>query len=163
MGSVNNNISTSRRSTKLSFLYRWLFNRLNSLPISSIDVVRPDGVIEKLGKPTANTPVPQIRINRQDAVFKVIQGGMLGWAEAYMAADWDTPDLFALTDWAMANERALDNGFQGTFITNAFNRLLHVLRPNSRSGSKKNIAAHYDLGNSFYQQWLDSSMTYSSA
>ncbi|MDD7805524.1 MAG: cyclopropane-fatty-acyl-phospholipid synthase [Endozoicomonas sp. (ex Botrylloides leachii)] len=159
----NNNVTSYRRFYKPTVMYRWLFKRFDRLPISAIEVAGPDGIARKIGKPVNNNPIPRITIYRQRAIFKVLKDGMLGWAEAYINNDWDTPDLFALTNWAMANEQALESGFQGTFFSKMLNRLFHLLRPNSRSGSKKNIAAHYDLGNSFYQQWLDRSMTYSSA
>ena len=158
-----NNISARHLSSKPGYMYRWLINRLKKLPLTTIELVRPDGVSEKLGESADNVPVARIRINSHKGILKAINGGMLGWAEAYIAGDWDTPDLFAVTDWAMANERVLESAFSGTSLMRAINRLIHLLRPNSRRGSKKNIEAHYDLGNDFYQVWLDKSMTYSSA
>ena len=80
--------------------------------------------------------------------------GLLGWSQSFINGDWSTPDLKALTDWAMANEDNLQEVMTANWFSNLFNRVLHKIRRNSRSGSRRNIAAHYDLGNDFYQLWL---------
>ena len=143
-------------------LYRWLLRRLRRLPLSRLELVRPDGHVHRLGTLTRDIPVARIELLGYTGIFKAIKGGMMGWAEAYITNDWDTPDLFAVTNWAMANQQPLGEAFSGTFLVKRLERLNHYLRKNTRRGSRKNIQAHYDLGNAFYQQWLDSSMTYSS-
>ena len=90
-------------------------------------------------------------------------GGTLAFAEAYMRGDCDSPDLTALVALVIQNEAALLRALDGQRWTRALRRLGHRLRPNSKRGARRNIARHYDLGNGFYELWLDPSMTYSAA
>ncbi len=157
-----NALQRSRITTPASLLYRWLLGRLKHLPLSRLELVRPNGHVDRLGVVKKDVPVARIELLRYQGILKALRGGMMGWAEAYMGKDWDTPDLFAVTDWAMANEQPLDSAFLGMSLIQWIDRLNHCLHQNTRRGSRKNIQAHYDLGNTFYQHWLDSSMTYSS-
>ena len=90
-------------------------------------------------------------------------GGDVGFAEAYIDGDWTSPDLTALIELAAENGTRFDKAIGGMWAMRAFNRLRHLLQPNSKGGSRRNIAFHYDLGNAFYRLWLDPGMTYSSA
>ncbi|WP_330925797.1 cyclopropane-fatty-acyl-phospholipid synthase family protein [Candidatus Sororendozoicomonas aggregata] len=157
-----NALQQRRINTPASLLYRWLIRRLKCLPLSRLELVQPDGQVRCLGVVKSDTPVARIKLLRYQGILKALRGGMMGWSEAYVAKDWDTPDLFAVTDWAMANEEPLESAFLGIPVVQWINRLTHCLRNNTRRGSRKNIQAHYDLGNTFYQHWLDKSMTYSS-
>src|ERR1043165_4884736 len=103
----------------------------------------------------------QLRDARAAGVF--FTGGAVAWAEAYMNGMWDTPDLEALLEFFAKNDPAIEAMLQGKFWYRALRRVQHLLRRNSKQGSKRNIAYHYDLGNDFYATWLDPSMTYSSA
>ncbi len=94
---------------------------------------------------------------------RLILGGDVAFAEAYMNGDWTTPDLTAVIELAARNGETLDTAIGGGPLVRGLNRLRHALRANTKRGSRRNIEAHYDLGNSFYELWLDSSMTYSSA
>ncbi len=89
--------------------------------------------------------------------------GHVGLGEAYLAGDWDSPDLSVLIQLLASNQRVLGKLHSGTWHQRLGVWLKHRLRPNSRRGSRRNIAAHYDLGNDFYALWLDPSMTYSAA
>jgi cyclopropane-fatty-acyl-phospholipid synthase len=89
--------------------------------------------------------------------------GDIGFAEAYMDGYCDSPDLPALIALLAENEKALGSVAHTNSLHNLALRLLHRWRDNSRSGSRRNIHAHYDLGNKFYGLWLDRTMTYSSA
>jgi cyclopropane-fatty-acyl-phospholipid synthase len=80
-----------------------------------------------------------------------------------MAGRWTTPDLAALLTLAALNHGALDDAIYGSVWGKLFYRVRHLLRANTRAGSRRNIHAHYDLGNPFYARWLDATMTYSSA
>ncbi len=98
------------------------------------------------------------------AVFeRVLRHGDIGFAEAYIDGQWHTPDLTALLTLLAANRAALDAPLYGSWLGRMAHRIAHLLRANTRTGSKRNIAAHYDLGNDFYALWLDPGMTYSSA
>src|SRR5690606_10845068 len=81
----------------------------------------------------------------------------------YFMGQWDTPNLTAVLGVFSANIEELAQAFKGKLPAIAVNMLRHVMHRNSKKGSKRNILAHYDLGNDFYQRWLDGSMTYSSA
>ena len=96
-------------------------------------------------------------------VRKLVFNGSTGIAEAYVDGDWDTPDLVAFLQLALVNEEALGRFVQGTGLALLARRLRHLARANTRRGSRRNIAFHYDLGNTFYARWLDPGMTYSSA
>ena len=96
-------------------------------------------------------------------VSRVLAAGDIGFGEGFMADEWDTPDLSALLEAFTANLDRLTRLLEGNPLTRALNFFAHLLNRNSRAGSKRNILAHYDLGNAFYSRWLDPSMTYSSA
>ena len=93
---------------------------------------------------------------------RVVSGWDVGFAEAYMAGEVSTPDLVALLSLAVRN-RDLANRFRMARLPRIGLRLRHALNRNTRVGSRRNISAHYDLGNSFYRQWLDSGLSYSAA
>ena len=100
----------------------------------------------------------------RDRVFRrLMLGGEIGIAEAFMDGDWTSPDLAAVFEFAARNTGRLTSAINGLAPLQWANTLRHRLRANTRSGSRRNIAAHYDLGNAFYSQWLDPTMTYSSA
>ncbi len=96
-------------------------------------------------------------------VGRVMAGGDIGFAEGFMAGEWDTPDLSALLEVLSLNYDRIRRLTVGNPFMRIFNNITHFMRRNSRAGSRKNIHAHYDLGNRFYETWLDRSMTYSSA
>lgn len=108
---------------------------------------------------------PEGRIIVHDFAFmrRVVAAGDIGFAEGYMAGEWDTPDLSAVLCVLSLNFDRLAKVFRGNLIVRAANFVGHSLNANTRKGSRKNIHAHYDLGNAFYGEWLDQTMTYSSA
>jgi cyclopropane-fatty-acyl-phospholipid synthase len=111
-------------------------------------------------------PGPKARLVIHDFRFmrRVLASGDIGFAEGYMVGEWETPDLSALLEVLALNFNRMQRVAKGgNPFAWAVNRLRHGLRGNSRAGAKRNIHAHYDLGNEFYSRWLDPSMTYSSA
>jgi len=96
-------------------------------------------------------------------VGRVLASGDIGFAEGYMADEWDTPNLSALLQVLSLNYDRIRRLVRGNPFVRLINNVGHFMRRNSRSGSRRNIHAHYDLGNRFYEKWLDPSMTYSSA
>ncbi|CAM3760710.1 SAM-dependent methyltransferase [Polynucleobacter antarcticus] len=98
------------------------------------------------------------------SVFKhILSHGDIGFAESYIRGQWNTPDLKAILELAIRNRTILEKAIYGSWFGSIMYRLKHWLRDNSKAGSRKNIHAHYDLGNAFYTLWLDPSMSYSSA
>lgn len=132
----------------------WTWGRLT--------LVLPDGTNRQLcGQSPGHAAVLVIRDPRFAA--RVLKSGDIGFAEGYMAGEWDTPDLAVLLETLVNNYDHIRRLFDGNLLMNAVNWLGHRLNRNSRGGSRRNIHAHYDLGNAFYAAWLDPSMTYSSA
>ncbi|HVK80980.1 MAG TPA: class I SAM-dependent methyltransferase, partial [Verrucomicrobiae bacterium] len=94
---------------------------------------------------------------------RVLKNGDIGFAEAWMAHEWETSDLSALLTLLADNIERFKRLLTGSFFGKAVNWMRHLSRDNTREGSRRNIYEHYDLGNRFYEAWLDPSMTYSSA
>ena len=94
-------------------------------------------------------------------VQRMLRGKSLGFGEAYMEGEWDTPDLTHFLELIAVNMDTLEQAVSNWGVVRLWNRAQHFLKSNTRNGSKRNIAYHYDLGNDFYAAWLDSSMTYS--
>lgn len=128
----------------------------------SLKVRLPGGHALTFGHAAAG-PQAEIELKDYSVVRAALRRGALGFAESYMSGRTDTPDLKALFDFFIVNYEALANAGGRLFRARLPDRLWHLLRDNTRKGSKRNIEAHYDLGNDFYRLWLDPSMTYSSA
>ena len=127
-----------------------------------LTIVTPSG-----GRIVYHAPAPGpeacIMLHRWRAVRRLLIGGDVAFAEAYMKGDWSTPDLTAVIELAARNAETLDSAIGGGPVVRTVNRLRHAMRANTKRGSRRNIEAHYDLGNDFYALWLDETMTYSSA
>jgi cyclopropane-fatty-acyl-phospholipid synthase len=108
-------------------------------------------------------PEGHLRLHRERAIRRFITGGRLGFSEAYLDGDWDSDDLARLLELMSRNEQVYDDLDGGSLWRRIPARLQHLVRVNTRRGSRRNILAHYDLSNDFYRRWLDRSMTYSSA
>ncbi len=104
-----------------------------------------------------------IDIRSYKVLSRAVQRGALGFAESYIKGDVVTEDLGQVFRFFIANFEALDTASRGVFRARLPDRLAHASNRNTRAGSRRNIAAHYDLGNDFYKLWLDPGMTYSSA
>jgi cyclopropane-fatty-acyl-phospholipid synthase len=141
---------------------RFFLSMLGRLHAGHLVLVTPDGERRVFGDP--HTP-PTARLELHDwrACEAILRAGDIGFADAYRANWLDTPDLVALLALAIHNERALPRTIWGGVLARLWYGLRHRLRPNTRTGSKRNIHAHYDIGNPFYALWLDPSFTYSSA
>jgi cyclopropane-fatty-acyl-phospholipid synthase len=162
MSSSAGSRSSSPAPTRPS-LAGWLLLRLlRRIEVGCIDVRLPTGESNTHVGSVAG-PHAALVLHRWRTVWRLLVGGDLGFAEAYIDGDWSSPDLPSLIEWAALNETALGGGIRGTAAMRALNWLLHRRRANTRGGSRRNIVAHYDLGNDFYAAWLDSGMSYSSA
>jgi cyclopropane-fatty-acyl-phospholipid synthase len=135
---------------------------LNRLTVGHLVLTTPDGQQRLYGDPHAHIGA-QLTVRDWRACGAILRAGDIGFAEAYRAEWVDTPDLIALLRLAIRNESVLPRTISGGALARMFYGLRHWLRPNTRSGSQRNIHAHYDLGNPFYTLWLDPTMTYSSA
>jgi len=127
-----------------------------------LDFVLPDG--RRFRAEGLNPgPMAEIHVREPDVFARLIREGDLGFCEAYLENGWATPDLQAVMDVVQAGNNEVLDGFPGFALVRGYERLRFWLHGNSRRQARKNIAAHYDLGNAFYRLWLDDSMTYSSA
>ncbi|MCV2370335.1 SAM-dependent methyltransferase [Roseateles oligotrophus] len=140
---------------------RNVFALLAHLRHGSLNVQMPDGATAHFGD--ADGPRAAFRIRDWAVCSASLRSGDIGFAESYVAGHWSTPDLRALLELFIRNRDSLDQAIFGSWWGAALHRLRHLFRRNSRAGSRKNIHAHYDIGNDFYKLWLDPSMNYSSA
>ena len=138
-----------------------MLGQLNGLEFGELVVEMPG---EQELKYVGNNPGPAARIEIKSKRFfsRLVFSGEIGFAEAYLDGDWDTPDLQNLMDLVVANSSRLRGALNHTKIVGAFSKIQHWLRSNSKRQARKNISYHYDLGNEFYGLWLDETMTYSS-
>jgi len=139
---------------------RLLLSLFSRLQYGSLQVRTPEGVARSF---PGELPGPAASFDILDwqACTAILRHGDLGFAEAYIDGLWETDDLVDLITLAALNRNAMERAVYGQWWGRAFARLRHLLRANTRAGSRRNISAHYDLGNDFYSLWLDESMTYS--
>jgi cyclopropane-fatty-acyl-phospholipid synthase len=128
----------------------------------SIEATLPDGVTRRLGGRGEGTDA-QVTIRDWRALLRLATGGSVGWYQAWEAGEWDSADPVALFALFMENGESLGNAGRAHGPWRLAARVLHWFNRNTRIGSRRNIQAHYDLGNDFYAQWLDPTMSYSSA
>ncbi|MBR9973547.1 SAM-dependent methyltransferase [Magnetospirillum sulfuroxidans] len=128
----------------------------------AIEATLPDGTQRVLGgrKPG---PVAVIELKSWRPLVQLVTTGTVGWYRSWAVGEWTSPDPVPLFDLAMRNRHPLGEIGRAQGLFRFFNRLWHGLRHNSPANSRKNIAFHYDLGNDFYETWLDPTMSYSSA
>src|SRR6266849_495312 len=140
----------------------FVLKALDRLSIGRLAMRLPDGSTRLFGRsdgePSADIEVKDWRFFR-----RVLLDGDIGFAEAYMDGFCESSDLPGLIALLADNEKALGGVARSNLVHGLLLRLVHRRRDNSRAGSRKNIHAHYDLGNEFYDLWLDRSMSYSSA
>ncbi|NLY26993.1 MAG: class I SAM-dependent methyltransferase [Alcaligenaceae bacterium] len=148
--------------TSMPALARVFVSLLTRLRHGHVLLLTPDGSQQVFGDPHSH-PGVRLIINDWRACGEILKAGDIGFAEAYRKGWVDTPDLSALLKLALRNEDALSQTVHGSALSRFWYGILHRLRPNTRSGSRRNIHAHYDLGNAFYALWLDDTWSYSSA
>jgi len=128
--------------------------------------ILPDGTTRVTGKGADNGELNTfvtVRLHNDNVARKLFTGGNIGIAEAYMDGDYDVDDLPGFLTICATNIAVLEATLQGKWWFRNASRLVHWFNRNTETGSRRNIHYHYDLGNSFYERWLDPSMTYSSA
>ena len=142
---------------------RILMALLTRLTCGELSVIDPEGRAHRFGLGEGDAGRGEIRFRDWRLARDVLTGGDVAFAEGWMDGRWDTPDLPALLTVLAHNQAALDRAYYGRWWQRAFFRLKHSRNANSKRNAKRNIVAHYDLGNDFYRLWLDPTMTYSSA
>lgn len=161
-----------------SFFQRAVLQAFAAMKRGQLRLELPDGTVQIFGEPIVTQQLiapgvyncATLRVRRAALFTKTALYGDIGFAEAYMDGDWETPDLTALLGWFVLNLETAPtlSGSQhaqslALNLLRVSNRLFHLLRPNTRANAQRNIRAHYDLSNEFFALWLDPSMMYSAA
>lgn len=128
----------------------------------TLDITLPDGRQIRFGGVEPG-PAAVMTVNSYNFAWRLMRGGDVGIAEAYLRGEWDTPDLTQFLYIFCVNYDHMLPMFEQKTIVRVVQTVQHWLKRNTRGQAKRNIYAHYDIGNAFYKSWLDSSMTYSSA
>ncbi|RUL99329.1 SAM-dependent methyltransferase [Rhizobium chutanense] len=158
----NSPLAIATSDFRLGFGGRLLKSLMKDLVYGRLTIVLPNGVtVEKRGPKPG--PEATVLIRRWRMLCRLVTSGEIGAAEGFIQEDWTTPDLTAVIRLAARNANSLTAALSGNFVMRLLNRIRHVRNANTKRGSRRNIEAHYDLGNEFYRQWLDRSMLYSSA
>jgi cyclopropane-fatty-acyl-phospholipid synthase len=156
---LSRTLSGARTAPASGRLFLSLLDRIRE---GHLVLTTPDGQQRVFGDPHA-TPGARLDLRDWRACGAILRKGDIGFAEAWRQFWVDTPDLTALLRVAIRNERALQRTVHGGWLAQLWYGIRHRLRRNTPGGSRRNIHAHYDLGNAFYALWLDPSFTYSSA
>jgi len=158
---------TSTGTAPWTHFASWLVEKIGLTMVGKprhggVTVILPNGRTRTVGNPATGEHAV-LRLNNFKVLTEGMQRGTVGFAAAYMNGDVEVDDLTALFRFFLQNRDTLEKANPGFFRKAASDLHYHLSRRNTLEGSKKNIAEHYDLGNDFYGQWLDPSMTYSSA
>lgn len=135
---------------------------LKRVRLGRLTIVLPEGD-QLVGRGPEAGPNAELHIHDPRLLRRLILNGEIGFAEAYLDGDWSSPDLPGLLEFAALNLDAIGEALSRNPFRAIASRIRHLLNSNTRRGSRRNIAFHYDLGNEFYRLWLDEGMTYSSA
>jgi cyclopropane-fatty-acyl-phospholipid synthase len=154
--------TADRLLPNLPRMVRLALGYASKLQHGTLDVTLPDGRIVRLG---GNGPGPAAAMNVHDFAFasRLLRGGDIGIAEAYLRGEWDTPDLTQFLYLFCVNQDWMEKMMIGKPVMRYVQIVRHWFNRNTRRQARRNIYAHYDIGNAFYSAWLDPTMTYSSA
>jgi len=141
---------------------RMALRLLAGLQIGSLKLILPNNkTMHFNGK--QDGPSGVLHIHNDRTARRFLTGGKLGFCESYLDGDWSSPDMTTFFELILINSQNMKRALLGKKWVRLASYLSHILKPNTRRGSRKNIYSHYDIGNEFYSEWLDPSMTYSSA
>mgnify|MGYP001190098879 FL=1 len=141
---------------------RFLLAILSNLHCGRLTLTLPDGSQHQFSGAMSG-PDSDLTIHTESALRRLLHDGKMGFCEAFMDGEASSQSLPTLIELAVLHDKYLENALKTNIFRQAGLRLFHMLRRNNKLGSAKNIAHHYDIGNSFYEAWLDPTMTYSSA
>lgn len=127
-----------------------------------LKLVLPSGRVIEFGQ-TCRKSAGEIQLKSYKTIWASLRRGSLGLCESYVDGHWESPDVGRVFSFFLANGASIDHAAKFTSLGRSLDRIWHWRRGNTRTGSKRNIEAHYDLGNEFYGLWLDGTMTYSAA
>ena len=139
-----------------------LLKGIKKFSYGSIQIEFSDGYIENI-KAKKPGPKAMLKINKPNAAKEIIQGGSVAFAESYINKDISTDNLTNLIHYCALNNDQAESTFNISILKKIVHKIFHYKNKNTKNQAKKNISFHYDLGNKFYEYWLDKTMTYSSA
>jgi cyclopropane-fatty-acyl-phospholipid synthase len=157
------NAGARERSARMPATARAALALLQRLRAGTLVVHTPDGATHQASGGTRPELQATLSIHDWSVFAATLRSGDIGFAEGFMAGDWTTPHLPDLLRLLLANREVMDKAIYGSWWGALLHRIQHALNRNTRRGSRRNIGAHYDLGNAFYALWLDETMNYSSA
>jgi cyclopropane-fatty-acyl-phospholipid synthase len=140
-----------------------VFRLLKRLRHGTLTVQLPDGSSLLFGSAGVGSLRASMHLHNWRVCAAVMKSGDIGLAETCIAGDWTTPDLRSLLQLFIVNRDEIEDLLYGSWWGSLLYRLKHLVNRNSRRGSERNVHAHYDVGNAFYELWLDPAMNYSSA
>ena len=143
-------------------LVQFAFHFVSKLRRGTLDITLPDGRTVRCGGLEPG-PTAQMTIYSYGFAWRLARGGDIGIAEAYLRREWDTPNLTQFLYIFCLNHDLIQTMLGGKPVARFVQSLRHWFNRNTKRQARRNIYAHYDIGNSFYSAWLDPSMTYSSA
>ena len=146
----------------MNFWEMLILNGIKKFPYGSIILEWPNGNINKI-EASLDGPNAKLIIHDNQVAKEIIKGGSVKFAELYISKKVSTDNLTNLIHYFAVNNDQAENTLKISFIKNLFNKFIHFQNKNTKNQAKKNISHHYDLGNKFYEYWLDKTMTYSSA
>lgn len=154
--------ASSPTAARLPVAAKALLRMLAQLHTGGLRLIDPQGRVQDFGP--GGEPQVTLQLASWAPISALMRRGDVGFAQAWIDGSWTTDNLTGLIVLASRNRNVLEAAVFGTWFGQLLDRLRHlVLRDNTPAGSRRNIAAHYDLGNEFYALWLDETMTYSSA
>ena len=163
MNALENTLTLPARSAERrpSRSARVILSLLEKIAHGTLEVRLPDGSRQRFGQPGQQDAM--LEIDAWSVFDSVLERGDVGFADSWITGDWNSPDLTALLTVLANNRQVIAGAVYGQWWGLLAARLRHFLHANTRAGSRRNIMAHYDLGNDFYRLWLDPTMSYSSA
>jgi len=154
---------TREKSTRPPAAARAALSLLQKLRAGTLIVHTPDGRTHQATAATRPELQATLSVHDWSVFAATLRTGDIGFAEGFIAGHWTTPHLPDLLRLLLANREVIDKAIYGSWWGSLLHRVRHALNRNTRRGSRRNIGAHYDLGNAFYALWLDETMNYSSA
>ena len=153
--------NAARLTAHYPYAVRQALKLATHIEVGQLEVRMPDGCTMRI---CGDKPGPQAMMIIRDLDFaSTLSQGEIGIAESFLRSQWESPDLTAFLELFCVNQPVLERLMDGKPLVRLLQMARHWMNRNTKAGSRRNIHAHYDLGNSFYGAWLDGSMTYSSA
>ncbi len=150
MSTTTTSASATSTHQAMPAVARRVVSLLQRLQHGTLHVQWPDGRVEQFGSAAGEGLNATLHLHGYAPLTQALKSGDIGFAESYIAGEWTTNNLADLLQLLVANRRDMDELIFGNWLGRLFYRVRHLLHRNTRSNSKKNIHAHYDLGNAFY-------------